>query len=94
MVEVDFNGVLLHHVKLPFKIDNLIVQRNQVVFTTVGGELFRSKSVVSMEGVGVGQGFRIAEGNKLFGVRGNTVLCLNSNGNILCLEWGSDDGGL
>ena len=47
-----------------------------------------------MDGVNIGQGFRIGEGNKLFLVKNNTVLCLNSNNNILCLEWASDDQNL
>ena len=94
LVEMDWLGNIINHLKLHVEIDNFLLQRGQVIFTTVNGDLYRCKNMGAIEGALVGQSFRIGEGNKLFGVRSNTILCLNTNGNILCLEWGADDSNI
>ena len=41
-----------------------------------------------------GPGFKIQQGCQLYRVKGNTILALNAEGDILCLEWGAEDKSL
>jgi hypothetical protein len=39
-------------------------------------------------------GFRVQPGCKIYGVKGSTILSVNSDGNIICIEWGLEEGSL
>jgi hypothetical protein len=79
-------------VKLVRPISNLLVQQNNLILSTANGELFRCKGVSSVNSQLGGQSFRIFEQAQLFAVRSNNiVLCLSREGNILCVEWGSEE---
>ena len=67
------------------------MQRNQLIFTSTNGDLHRCKTINQMESVLMTQGYRLQPGCHLAQIKNNTILSVNSEGNILCLEWGADE---
>lgn len=90
VVEIDFNHEVIDTVKLKNPIDSFLVQKGHLIFTSAAGDLYRCKGMNQMFETMQTPGFKILPGSKLYAVRTNTVLCMDSDGNILCLEWGND----
>ena len=59
VVEIDYNNNFLNHVKLHVDLDNMVWQKNQLIFTTINGDLYKCKNINAIEGTLVGQSFRL-----------------------------------
>lgn len=91
VVELDFNNEVLDSIKLKNQIESLLVQKGHIIFTSSAGDLYRCKGISQMVETMQSPGFKITPRSKLYAVRTNTILSMNSDGNILCLEWGNDE---
>jgi len=77
ITELDYNHTLIDQIKLTTPIDNLLLQKNQLVFTSISGDLYHCKSISQVNSVLMTQGYKLQPGCQLAQIKNNTILAVN-----------------